>query len=135
MVGLYLKENKIGSVAMLPLKGQRYFWSIFAGYLVHFLHKNIRDYKTKFDMGGRNPLKRVIKRCLQHASAVLEPHTRSNSAPNLLVLMYHQILPLNDDRSQIEEPGMIVTPESFSNHLKLIKKYFDSIRLYYWVSR
>jgi peptidoglycan/xylan/chitin deacetylase (PgdA/CDA1 family) len=108
---------------------------MFVGYLVHFLYKNIQDYKAKLDMAKPNPLKRLVKRCLRHASAKFGPHTHSHDAPRLLVLMYHRILPQDDDRSQIEEPGMVATPESFRNHLNIINEYFSFISLYDWISR
>lgn len=119
---------------MLPLKEQRFFLSMFAGYLVHFLHNSIEDYEARFVIKS-NPLKRVVKHRLQHAPAKPGPYTRSHSAPSRMALMYHRILPLNDDRPLIEEPGLIVTPGSFSNHLKLIKKHFDIVCLSDWIYR
>ena len=74
-------------------------------------------------MSNPNPIKRVIKRSLQSVAARYGRHTRSNNEPQLLVLTYHRILPASDERARIEEPGMIVTPESFTLHINIIKQY------------
>lgn len=82
-----------------------------------------------------NAVKKIVKRGLQATAARLGPHTRKASAPSLLVLMYHRILPASDPRSLCEEPGMTVTPESFRNHLSILSQYFDFINLYEWISQ
>ena len=79
-----------------------------------------------------NRIKRIIKRSLQHASARYGRHTWPVKKPELLVLMYHRVLPAGDERAQIEEPGMFVTPESFRLHVNILSQYFDIIHLSEW---
>lgn len=78
-------------------------------------------------------IKPGIKHCLQWFCASFGPHRRSRSTPRLLVLMYHRILDEQDERTRFEEPGMIVTPDSFRMHMEQIRKYFSPVQLCDWV--
>jgi len=82
-----------------------------------------------------NPVKPVIKRGLQHIAANFGRHQRTASEPELAILMYHRILPEQDSRAQIEEPGMMVTPETFLMHMQLIKQRYPVIALSQWIKQ
>lgn len=79
-------------------------------------------------------LKRALKYPLELMSARWGEHTR-RGPPRLWVLMYHRILPRTDARYATEEPGMIVTPETFHDHLKQLKELFTILPLSEWIMR
>lgn len=91
--------------------------------------------KVRTTKVSHNSLKKLVKRCMQHIAASYGRHTRNNKEPQLLVLMYHRILPKLDPRAMLEEPGMIVTPETFRMHMRLIKRNFDVLSLSQWINR
>lgn len=80
-------------------------------------------------------MKKLLKNSLNLLAANFGPHRLSSAAPRLWVLMYHRILPPADARFDGEEPGMIVTPDSFRQHLQTIKKLFEVLPLSDWVER
>lgn len=61
------------------------------------------------------------------------PHRWPSPTPRLWILMYHRILPSDDRRKQLEEPGMVVTPRTFENHIRWIRERFELVRLEQWL--
>lgn len=47
--------------------------------------------------------------------------------------MYHRVLPESDRRFALEEPGMVVTPETLALHCEQIKKHMTVVRLNDWL--
>lgn len=48
--------------------------------------------------------------------------------------MYHRVLPKDDPRSALEEPGMMVTPATFRRHVDWIRSMMPIVRLTDWVA-
>lgn len=81
-----------------------------------------------------NSLKSCLKRPLEFSAAKFGEHRRIGSSA-LWIIMYHRILPNTDPRAKYEEPGMMVTPETFRMHLKQFKQFFEVMPLSEWVNR
>ncbi len=80
-------------------------------------------------------LKQILKQGIQYYAARFGAHTRSHAEPQLLILMYHRVLPETDARTALEEPGMTVTPETFRMNLKQLVKYFEFVSLADWLEK
>lgn len=78
-------------------------------------------------------LKRLLKTTAVGFANQFGTHKRSQAQSHLWILMYHRILPKEDARFDLEEPGMVVTPDTFTMHIQEIKRYFDVISLEEWV--
>tara|TARA_R110001599_G_scaffold199274_1_gene396049 strand:+ start:718 stop:1758 length:1041 start_codon:yes stop_codon:yes gene_type:complete len=53
---------------------------------------------------------------------------------NLLILMYHRVLPKGDPRLNSEEPGMYVTPSTLNMHLEELAKLVTFIGIEDWLN-
>ncbi|MDN3648150.1 polysaccharide deacetylase family protein [Reinekea marina] len=82
-----------------------------------------------------NALKATAKFARNWVKASYGEHTKQREAPRLWVLMYHRILPKADPRFALEEPGMIVTPETFEQQIIELKKHFTLVNLNNWVKQ
>jgi peptidoglycan/xylan/chitin deacetylase (PgdA/CDA1 family) len=81
-------------------------------------------------------VKRLVKRTLEAAVGRVAPQTwRFGSAPRLLVLTYHRVLPADHEDRGIEQPGMYVSPETFGMHLRELKQYFELVHLDDWLAK
>lgn len=79
--------------------------------------------------------KNIIKHLLAHIKA-----HRFNAAlekgvydGQLIILMYHRVLPKEDPRLLTEEPGMYVTPETLDMHLGELRKIAQLIHIEEWL--
>jgi peptidoglycan/xylan/chitin deacetylase (PgdA/CDA1 family) len=78
--------------------------------------------------------KSLIKRLTQYYYYFMGTRGITHSAPSLIVLMYHRILPRSDPRYYLEQPGMIVEPESFQLHLEVLRKQFHITSINKWIN-
>ena len=80
-------------------------------------------------------LKRLIKNQLQLTLGAIAPGLWQLRRRQLLVLMYHRILPADDKRAALEQPGMVVYPETLQMHLRTLKQHFEIVSLDDWLER
>lgn len=81
----------------------------------------------------KTALKRLAKSTAATLAAYAGPHRHPSSSAKLWILMYHRVLSSQDRRFALEEPGMIVTPETFAMHMREAKRHFDVIDLAEWI--
>lgn len=81
-----------------------------------------------------NTPKQLLKSALVQLAARFGRHRKQKPAePQLVILMYHRVLPADDPRAQLEEPGMMVTPQSFRLHMQTLREFFTPIQLSEWL--
>ncbi len=81
----------------------------------------------------KTQLKRLLKTTAVSLANQFGTHRRAPTDAKLWILMYHRVLPKQDFRYNMEEPGMIVTPDTFAMHMQEIKRHFDVVSLEEWV--
>jgi len=79
-------------------------------------------------------IKSLLKRQAQIIAANTGKHRWPWPESQLVILMYHRILPESDTRYQDEQPGMVVNPETFEMHLSVLKEHFEPVHLSEWLS-
>ncbi len=79
-------------------------------------------------------MKRALRSIRDSVSASLAPgRMRRIKGPELLVLMYHRVLPPDHVDIGIEQPGMMVTPPTLDMHLSVLKSHLEAVHLDDWV--
>ena len=78
-----------------------------------------------------------ILRRAEHASKALLNYaaTRFDQRPLLWIITFHRVLPVDDPRYQLEEPGMVITPERFERQMRFFARRFETIHLDDWILR
>lgn len=61
-------------------------------------------------------------------------HKIPTFSPRLWILMYHRVLPISDHRFSYQEPGMVVTPDTFAMNIKIINELFTVMHLKDWIN-
>ena len=81
-------------------------------------------------------LKALVKAPLLFLAARFGQHRRATAGEKRLwILMYHRVLPSTDPRFALEEPGMLVTPESLAMQLDIAKSLFTVVDLGEWIDK
>ncbi|MEL6870152.1 MAG: polysaccharide deacetylase family protein [Pseudomonadota bacterium] len=80
-------------------------------------------------------IKQAIKSTLHLTAATLGKHRWPARGHDLVILMYHRVLPPDDVRYEDEQPGMIVHPDTFAMHLDVLQQHFEIVALGDWVQR
>lgn len=83
----------------------------------------------------KQTVKQPVKAALNFGRDWRGAHRARPTEPTLWVLMYHRVLPADDPRCETEEPGMVVTPETFSMHLEELQRWMPVVALADWVKR
>lgn len=53
----------------------------------------------------------------------------------LMILMYHRVLPLDHPAAAVEQPGMIVSPQTLARNLEWLSDFCEIVALEDWVRR
>ncbi|WP_051326508.1 polysaccharide deacetylase family protein [Aliagarivorans taiwanensis] len=67
-------------------------------------------------------IKMILKYFYVHGLALYSRWQLSRAESQLLILMYHRVLPKDDPRARLEEPGMMVTPRTLAMHIDQLRR-------------
>ncbi|MEC7728421.1 MAG: polysaccharide deacetylase family protein, partial [Pseudomonadota bacterium] len=84
-----------------------------------------------------NPIRQVLKLAYSVLCATgTLARVKWGTGPALLILTYHRVLPVDHKARRIEQPGMIITPESLNQHLALLRNLGGTfVRLSDWLQK
>lgn len=77
-------------------------------------------------------VKRSVRRSLGRIAPILWKFRRKCS---LVILTYHRVLPEHHPDRLVEQPGMYVSPTTFSMHVRVLRRHFELIDLSEWLDR
>lgn len=80
-------------------------------------------------------LRKAAKAPITFGAALLGPQKRGPGQQRLWILTYHRVLPADDPRHALEEPGMVVSPATLANQLDIVGKLFTVTHLGDWLRR
>jgi len=81
-------------------------------------------------------VKQFAKCIVENVVSVAAPFIwRAGRARRLLVLMYHRVLPADHPDRLTEQPGMYVSPQTLTMHVRILRQHFEFVDLYDWVRR
>ena len=79
-------------------------------------------------------LKRLARSGAESLTSGVAPWLFSlRPASSLVVLMYHRVLPRSHPEWRVEQPGMLLAPESLDLHLALLRDQFEMVHLDDWL--
>ncbi len=76
----------------------------------------------------------ALKNLARNAIGTVAPMMwRVSSTPRLVILTYHRVLPAGHPDDALEQPGMIVRPQTLAMHLREIRRHFEIVHLDSWL--
>lgn len=78
-------------------------------------------------------MQKQLKNFIKFFIASFGKHRWPTRKPSLTILAYHRILPKSDARYSLEQPTMVVTPETFKKNIAWASRYFKFIKLGEWL--
>ncbi len=67
-------------------------------------------------------LKGSLRGIVEYMASTVGWYLTQHRGKKLIVLMYHRVLPKTDQRYELEEPGMVVTPETLELHMQFLSQ-------------
>ena len=78
-------------------------------------------------------VKRLLRATVQAVVSAAAPALWRRRRDQLLVIMYHRVLPVAHPARASEQPGMYVSPASFAMHVDILRRHFTLVHLDDWL--